>query len=245
MAVLEKVLQMQQQGMSEGETIRRLRQEGHSPKEINEAISQSKIKSAIDTNPVENSEAEYPQNPLVTNETQMQQSIMPPETAEAYEEYPAEGGYETYPPQAEEGYGGAGYGEYQAPAGGYETYPQEGGYEYPAYPEYGAARGADIETINDIAEQIIEEKNAELRNQISSFSAFQKETAEKIEKIDKRLEKIENLFENLQMNILGKISDYGKDIQNISTELRATQDAFSKVINPLADTARKLEKSRK
>ena len=43
------------------------------------------------------------------------------------------------------------------------------------------------------------------------------------------------------MAIIGKIGDYGKDIQNISKEMHATQDSFSKILNPLADTIRKVD----
>ena len=48
MAALEQVMQMKQQGMSERQIIENLRGQGITPKDINEALSQSSIKTAID-----------------------------------------------------------------------------------------------------------------------------------------------------------------------------------------------------
>ena len=60
----------------------------------------------------------------------------------------------------------------------------------------------------------------------------------------KRLEKIENSFNELQMAILGKIGNYSQDLQNLSQELNATQDSFSKVLNPIIDAQREQPKSK-
>ena len=40
------------------------------------------------------------------------------------------------------------------------------------------------------------------------------------------------------MAIIRKIGDYGEDIENLSKEIRATQDSFGKIINPLAEKAK-------
>ena len=45
-------------------------------------------------------------------------------------------------------------------------------------------------------------------------------------------------MENLQSAILKKIGDYGGAVQNISKDLQATQESFSKLINPLIDQKR-------
>ena len=51
MATLEKVIELQQQGVPESEISVRLRQEGISPREIDEAITQAKIKAAVSQQP--------------------------------------------------------------------------------------------------------------------------------------------------------------------------------------------------
>ena len=47
MTVLEKVLELKKEGIPEIETIAKLKNEGISPMEINDAINQSKIKEAV------------------------------------------------------------------------------------------------------------------------------------------------------------------------------------------------------
>ena len=40
------------------------------------------------------------------------------------------------------------------------------------------------------------------------------------------------------MAILGKIKDYSQGLKGVSNELHATQEAFSKVLNPVIDQQR-------
>jgi len=47
MGVLDKIIELKNQGRSDAEIIQALREQGISPKEINDALSQSQIKSAI------------------------------------------------------------------------------------------------------------------------------------------------------------------------------------------------------
>lgn len=111
-------------------------------------------------------------------------------------------------------------------------YPE---YSAQAYPEYQASQSFDIETINEMIEQAVEEKNDVLKKQISSFTKFKEDAGIEIDRLSSRLQKIENTINEMQMAILKKIGDYGNDIHSIAHEMRATQDSFSKIINPLMD----------
>jgi len=42
----------------------------------------------------------------------------------------------------------------------------------------------------------------------------------------------------MQSAVIRKMGEYGESIQGISKEIRATQDSFAKVINPLMDKKR-------
>jgi len=256
MAVVEKIMQMRGQGMTEPQIARSLREEGLSPKEINESLSQSQIKSALNTNPEDYSSATSPQmqTPQVS---QMQPSIMPqnsptpqafqqtmqpttlqqqppPEPNQPLQEAPTEPlpypdqqpSPETYPPEQP-------YPDQQPSP---ETYPPEQPYDY--YPEY---QSADVETIGDIAGQMIEEKTQDLKKKVSALIKFKEDAGLELEKLNKKVEKIETEFNTLQTAILKKVGDYGEDIKNISKEMHTTQDSFSKMINPIVDNIRKTE----
>ncbi len=257
MAALEKVMQMRQQGLSERQIIDSLKNQGVTPKDINDALSQSQIKSAINienqeqnimpqdnyaqSNPSNDLALSQPQNQQMQNDfanqeqlamntatrpidsefsrNPMQQSIM---TQEAPQE-------QNMPlpiqPQFTR--------EYQPE----QQYQEQYNSQEP-YPEYEYQQQINVETITDIAEQIIDEKIEKLKNQTSLLIKTKEDMSIKIEKINQRLEKIENLFNELQMAILGRIGNYSQDLQSISHELRATQDTFSKILNPTIDRQR-------
>ncbi len=255
MAILETIMQLKQEGRTESEILNSLKQEGFSPKEINEAISQSKIKSALNEQDVIMQQSPQPPQlpppaqPLQstseisppTETPQMQPSMMQtseiPQTPEQQftqpnqpmpmQEIPPSFQPSTIPIPTT-----------QMPAPQPEAYPTYQEYQYPKY----QPQEADIETINEIASQIVDEKTTQLKKQIASFTKFREEIAVEVEKLNERLLKIEGTLNEFQTAILGKIGDYGKDIQNIAKEMHVTQDSFSKILNPLTDNIRELQK---
>ncbi len=326
MVLLERVMEMKKNGIPESQIIQTLQQEGISPKVIEETISQSQIKSAINTEQQETKlmsttqgqQEAMPQNPgqIETFQNKSQnynppnQSIptptspntrnipLPSETNPISQGIQPQGIQPQETPRNQQGAipqdqmrpsimptneerknefekpqipiplpqntrqipssyqpSSAPYNESpESIQGEYENYPapspdqdysttdpyQEGQGDY--YQEYNSGQPADIETINDIAEQIVEEKNIELKNQISEFTKFRKEIALEVKRMNERLQKVENNFNSLQMAIISKIGDYGNDIKNISKEMYATQDSFSKILDPLTENIKELKK---
>jgi DNA-binding transcriptional MerR regulator len=212
MGTLEKITQMKEQGLSEPQIIDSLKKEGVAPREINEVLSQSKIKSAVAAQ-----EIPSPDNSM---QPSMGAENYPPQNAPE-QNYPAQIPYPdagAYPPQAQEQ-------EYSAMA---PQEMQQEGY----YPEY-SQQGVNIDTINDIAEQIFEEKNSEIRRQVSEFIKFQEEAGYAVQKIEERLTRLENTFNEMQTAILKKVGDYGQDIKDISSEMKKTQETFSTIVAPI------------
>ncbi len=104
MAILEQVIRMKEEGVSEGEIISQLSQRGISPKEISEALRQAQIKSAVsntgdeeEMQPSITEEVPNPDNQVYTPqgyEQQQQEEYVPQYMPQ--EEYPQ--GYEQYVP---------------------------------------------------------------------------------------------------------------------------------------------------
>ena len=238
MSTLEKVMLMKKQGIPEEDIIETLKSQGVPPKEIEEAISQSKIKSAIADSPLQDTNIQTPEIPLseytsppnIPENEQFQASpqTQPPQPSPqiSEQEYPPETPPETPSPPYDTQYSQQQYPEY---------YPQY-------YPE---APGLDINTIKDLTEQIVEEKIAKLRDSLSALKKFKEEISFEIKRIAKKLEKIEDNFNTLQISIIKKIGSYGESIKNIEKEMHATQESFSKILNPLTDNIRELEKIKK
>lgn len=216
--ILDQISQMKKQGIPANQIIQNLRQQGISPKEINEALSQSEIKNEITSQ--ENQM--YDMQPSIS----AQNSFDDQTTSNQQDNY-----QQSYPEYHQ------GFSEPQT-----QEYINKNAenYEY-NYPEYQQQGGSDIETINDISSQIVEEKIKNFKKEFSNFINFKKESENKIEEIDKRLTKIEEKFEELQMAIIRKVGDYGEEIRNLSKEMKYTQDSFGKIINPLAEKAKEIK----
>ncbi|MFA5173948.1 MAG: hypothetical protein WC438_02080 [Candidatus Pacearchaeota archaeon] len=212
MAVLERVMQMKQQGQTESQIINNLQREGISPREINEALSQSQIKSMVGTENFQNQESQ-------AMNQQMQPSMSMQQDYQDTNQIPSQ-----YQPAT------APYAEQYSEAQGY-------GQEYQQY-----SYGGDVETINEIAQQIVDEKTQNILKQTATFNKFKDSVVLEIDKINSRLEKIENTLAELQISIIRKVGEYGENIENISKEMQSTQDSFSKILNPLTDTIREFQK---
>mgnify|MGYP001579843144 CR=1 FL=1 len=90
MGVLDSIIQMRRQGIPDEEIISRLREQGFSPKEINDALSHSEIKDAVSREnredvPVPGEDVYTPQAP--------QQGYSPQEQPATQEYYPQENYY--------------------------------------------------------------------------------------------------------------------------------------------------------
>jgi hypothetical protein len=95
MGILERVIEMQQQGMPDGEIINSLRNEGIQPKEINDSIAQARIKMAVsqEASAPEGYQESAPQQyiePLPEQEA-LQQNY--PQYSEAPQAYSNQGAY--------------------------------------------------------------------------------------------------------------------------------------------------------
>ncbi len=220
MTVLDKVQQMKMQGYSNGEIIKSLEEEGVSPREINDALSQSSIKEAMTGFSNQNLNGEY---------ANMEQSVM---SQEQPSQPPQEnlGQFSQEVPQPGMEYNESYMGGYSSPYAK-EQYQSEYQEQMPSY-------GASPETMSEIANQVVDEKISKITKALSSLVELKTLLSSKVEKIDDRLVRIEKIIDQLQMSMIKKSSDNEQNIDDIKSELREMQVGFSKIINPLVDKAR-------
>ncbi len=248
MATLEKVLDMQKKGMSDNQIAQTLMQEGVSPKEVSDSLSQAKIKSAVGVENTDEMSPSIMNASTQTNSSQGQQY--------AYSDSTQQPPNPTYgqqaPPQSQQ-YAQATYQEQYAPqqAGQYD-YAQ--GQQQPTYQEqyapqaqyadqsggqqYAQGYGSDLETIRDIAKREIESSITKLRQQVELSTKISLELKSQVQMIEARLSKTEIIIQELQSAIIRKMGEYGEAISGISAEVQETQKSFSKLINPLLDKKR-------
>ena len=222
MTTLEEVKHMQRQEIPEEKIIQTLRERGIPYREIADALSQSRIKAAVEQ---PNLEPEYAgtsvpegMQPSIMNQTE--QNPLPMQTPDAmayeteqpqqtYPEAPSPGGYSTQQPQ-----------EYTPP---YNEYAQQYQYQY-------EQPTASSDVITEISEQGVAEKLSEIRKHLEKIIDMKTTFESRVESLDERIKKIERIIDTLQSSVLRKVGDYVTNIQDIKSELIETQKTFAKLL---------------
>lgn len=219
---VNEVLKLSKQGYTDADIIRYLREEGYKPTEINDAMNQAKIK--LELAGMAGMEAEItapmPSEYAEAAKEEMAPSIMAHEAAApeaAY--YPTEA-----PTEAS-----------QAPlAETPEGYP----YTYPTYP--AAAPAPTTESMEEIAEEIINEKWREFVGKVGDVVEFRRYIESRMKSIEDRIRRLEQAFDKLQAATMEKVREYGRDVKALGTEIQALEGAFGKVVEPLSTSVKEL-----
>lgn len=202
MGLLEEVQRMRSTGMQDDQIVLKLQEQGNPYRAISEAMSQSKIKQAIE-------EPELPLPPM-------------PSDMQPQQEYQSENMQEMQPsiqtqqPEQQQEYF-SGY----SPESQVQNFQQQN-YEY--------SQGLSSDTIMEISEQIVSEKLSDVRKKLEKMSNFKTELETKTEAIEDRLKRIEKIIDTLQASVLRKVGDYVTNVEDIKTELIETQKTFAKVL---------------
>jgi len=214
MALFEDVLKMAQTGMSDSEIVGKLTQRGFSPLQISEALNQAKVKQSVngDLTPSIMEEETVPTPTSMPGQKQRQSAIPTPQMPSPLMQ----------PQQQQEGYG---YYPYQYPT-----------YETPQQPKM------ETEAIEEITEEIVNEKWQEIKEKLSDFVEWKNYAEKRILSIDERIKRVEGSFDRLQIALLGKVQEYGQNIRDLGAEMNSMQGAFSKVLSPLVDNVKELSK---
>lgn len=227
MSVLTDIQQMQKEGRTEEEIMVLLKQRGVSPRETSDALIQSKIKEAVVDAPQAPAEASYSNSPgdytaspaLNQNSSQIQTPAEAQEQYSPYQSQPAaESQADAYQPQYQE-----------------QGNAEQGNAEQQVYtPQLSS------DTISEISEQVVTEKLSPLRKQIEKIIDLKTTLESKMEYLDERLKRIENIIDRLQLSVLQKVGDYVNNVDDIKKELIETQKSFKAL---LPETKQKKEKS--
>ena len=228
MALLNDIKRMQSEGKTEQEIISSLRQHGISPREIVEALSQSKIKGAV--------VGESPPEPYAAPTQQAQQSEQEALMPQASQETGYPGGI----PATEQtiGYAPSQQTAAEQPMQYQQAQPAQQMQEsYPEYQQYPQAAGISPDTITEIAEQVVSEKLSTLRKDMETIIDLKTTMGTKLSILDERLKRMEGIIDRLNLSIMQKVGDYMTNIDDIKKELIETQKSF-KAMNPSLDSSK-------
>lgn len=246
MGILEDINNMKNQEIPDSEISRRLQEKGISPKAIDDAFNQMRIKTAVSA---EYSGEEGMEPSIMKTDEQYGTSQTPqaPSPSALYTPKTQEIGHnssELYSPQAPQT---PQFNEdIQPPMYAGEEYGQEEYLPQEAYPEGSVAGGGgmyDTDMIIEIAEQVFSEKIKREQKQVESLNEFATLVETRITNDHERIKRIEGIIDKLQITLLDKIGSYGRNLESIKNEMGMMQESFEKMVPALHEKQRKGKKS--
>ena len=127
-----------------------------------------------------------------------------------------------------------------------QYYSEDSSGNYSGGEDYGEVGGyADTETITEIAEQVVNEKFKEYNKKTGDITTFKNMTQDKVNIIEQRLKRLEDTIDKLQQAIIQKIGEFGENTTIIRRDLENLHNTTSKLMNPLIDNFKELEKLNK
>ena len=111
---------------------------------------------------------------------------------------------------------------------------------YPYYQYSQQEEKVSTETIEEITEEIVNEKWREVKTRITDVVEWKNYADRRITAIDDRLKRIELSLDRLQAALLGKVQEYGRSIKDVGSEVESLEGAFSKVLSPLISNVKEL-----
>lgn len=233
---VKEVLKLSKGGYSDADIIRYLRGQGYSPTQINDAMNQAKIKLELaETAGVEPSYEDYGSEPAESAEQEAtEQGAAGPEAAGS-----AAGAGAGMTPSIMTSQTPA---PSTAPLPSAEAPAEQGGEAYPyQYPStYGNQQNPSAESMEEIAEEIINEKWQEFKKEVGDIKELKTYFESRLKDLTDRVKRLETSFDKLQAATMGHVQEYGRNVKNLGAEMQALEGSFSKILNPLVGSVKEL-----
>ena len=107
---------------------------------------------------------------------------------------------------------------------------------------YGGGPSFESKRIEELAEAIIDEKWNEIVRSINKIIDWKERVEMRVTKIEQQLEDINKNFDTLHKGVLGKITDYDRNLTNVGAEIKAMDKVFQKVLPSLTENVSELSR---
>jgi hypothetical protein len=123
-----------------------------------------------------------------------------------------------------------------------QDFPQEQPYPPEQQPEQPPQPQIDKDQIEEIAEAIIDEKWKEFEEDVKVIIDWKEKTEARINQTEQQVKDLANSLNSLHKSIMGKVSEYDKNITDVGTEIKAMEKVFQKVLPSLTENVNKLDR---
>ena len=99
-----------------------------------------------------------------------------------------------------------------------------------------------LDDVEALIEQIIEEKWKTTIERMGNLDVWREKVRTDVSSIKQELIRLEHRFENIEKAVLGKISQYDRNIVNIGNEIKVLEQVFQKIMTPLTTNIKELDR---
>ncbi len=130
----------------------------------------------------------------------------------------------------------------QGPAPDQQQAPQQQYSQYQQPQQYQAPPSVNYDQIQVLVEQIVEEKWKEMMRTVGDIPVFKARVSDDMEAVKQELLRTQKRLEDLQVAVLGKVKEYNDSVLGIGNDMKALEQVFSKIMEPLVSNVKELSK---
>lgn len=99
-----------------------------------------------------------------------------------------------------------------------------------------------IDEVEELVESVVEEKWRSFMESFGDISLWKERTRIDMAAVKQELIRIQTRFDNLQKAVLGRIQTYDKNITEVTSEIKALEQVFERILNPLTSNIKELDR---
>ena len=99
-----------------------------------------------------------------------------------------------------------------------------------------------IDEVEELVESVVEEKWRSFMESFGDIALWKERTRIDLAAVKQELIRIQTRFDNLQKAVLGRIQTYDKNITEVTSEIKALEQVFERILNPLTSNIKELDK---
>lgn len=102
--------------------------------------------------------------------------------------------------------------------------------------------GVSKEEMEEIVEQIIDEKWAEIAGSINKIVEWKGKVESRLAAIEEQMKDTQKQFDDLRQSVLNKVGEYDQHITTVGTDVKAMEQVFQKMLPLFAENVRELSR---
>ena len=99
-----------------------------------------------------------------------------------------------------------------------------------------------IDEIEELVESVVEEKWRSFMESFGDIALWKERVRIELTSIKQEVIRLQNKSENLQKAVLGRIQTYDKNIVDMGSEIKALEQVFQRILNPLTSNIKELSR---